>query len=313
MNDASNPAGSIHLALHLDDGRVADVDLRLRRPAAAGAMRGRTADEAVRLLPLLYSVCGAAQAVAARLAVAAARGEELAAGVDAAVLAEARREHLWRLLLDWPDLLGLPREEVLLAEARRQLAAGTFEAWCESALRAPLARLDAALDSLTDAVMPARLLPALTAGQTLALTPRLGEAFAAAPSYQGGAAETGALARYPALAVAASPAARVRARMADLFADAGLGRVSAVTVAAGIGRAAVETARGMLLHEVVLDGDRVAGYTVVAPTEWNFRPRGVLATSLEGLSAESPESLRGEVERRVLALDPCVRCDIDLV
>ena len=43
------------------------------------------------------------------------------------------------------------------------------------------------------------------------------------------------------------------------------------------GRALVETARGLLMHEIVLDGDTVAEYFIVAPTEWNFHPQGPLA------------------------------------
>lgn len=53
----------------------------------------------------------------------------------------------------------------------------------------------------------------------------------------------------------------------------------------GVGRALVETARGLLLHEITLDGDRIADYVIVAPTEWNFHPRGRLHDWLLGLPA----------------------------
>ena len=30
------------------------------------------------------------------------------------------------------------------------------------------------------------------------------------------------------------------------------------------------------MHEIVLDGERIADYFIVAPTEWNFHPQGPL-------------------------------------
>ncbi len=311
MNSQSNFAGRVDIALRWKEGRVAEVSVRALRPTAADAMRGRTADEAQRLLPMLYSICGVAQGAAARLALAAARGETVPSQVDAAVLAEGRREHLWRLLLDWPALLGLPREEALLAEALRRLKDGSYESWREGALRAPLARVDAALEEFAGEALPARLLPVLDAEQTLAPWPRLDAGFAAMPKWQGRPAETGALARQGGSET--SWPARVRARIDEVFAASALGSSSAAAVAPGVGRAVVETARGMLMHEVTLDGGRVAAYAIVAPTEWNFHPDGGLAAMLAGLAPASVADLRATAERAVLALDPCVRCEIAVV
>lgn len=323
-------AGAVHLDLRLEADRICAVTLTVARPAAAATLRGRNADAAARLLPLLYSICSQAQGAAARLAVAAARGTATAPYIDDAVLKEARREHLWRLLLDWPSALGLPREDALLAAGCRHLQSGGYESWRDAALSAPLARLDAALGEQADSVMPTRWLPPVSAAQTLAHWPRLDAAFAAAPWFQGAPAETGALARHAALAgkpmpaaeatlttgttlaIEATLAARVRARMADLFDAAGLGAASATAVAPGIGRAVVETARGLLMHEVVIEQERVVDYTIVAPTEWNFHATGVLPAGLQGLTAPTPAALRARVARHVLALDPCVACEIDL-
>jgi Ni,Fe-hydrogenase I large subunit len=76
--------------------------------------------------------------------------------------------------------------------------------------------------------------------------------------------------------------ARLQARYADLRELAqGLTEaeqrstwIDVLEVAEGCGLARVETARGTLLHRVELDGDRVARYAIVAPTEWNFHPQG---------------------------------------
>lgn len=310
MNVLPNFAGVVRLTLQLHGNRVDDVMLEVARPTAAETMRGRAADEAARLLPLLYSICSEAQGTAARLAVAAARGEAQPPCVDRDVLAEGRREHLWRLLLDWPAVLGLPRSEALLADGLRHLHDGRYEAWRDDALRAQLARLDAALGELDELRLPTRLLPFMTAAQTLECWPRLDADFAAAPLFDGAPAETGALARHETLAREATLAARVRARIADLDEGAGLGRVSAAPVAPGIGRAVVETARGLLMHEVTLDGDRVVDYVIVAPTEWNFHAQGALGAGLAVLAAPTPAALRAAIERCVLALDPCVACEI---
>jgi coenzyme F420-reducing hydrogenase alpha subunit len=59
-----------------------------------------------------------------------------------------------------------------------------------------------------------------------------------------------------------------------------------------------------------IDGDRVADYTIVAPTEWNFHAEGVLKAGLPDLAAPTAAALRGKIERCVLALDPCVACEI---
>ncbi len=59
--------------------------------------------------------------------------------------------------------------------------------------------------------------------------------------------------------------------------------VEAFAPAPGEGIAAVQTARGLLLHRAVrAAGGVVAEYQIVAPTEWNFHPAGPLVQGLEG-------------------------------
>jgi hypothetical protein len=304
--------GNVHVGLRRQDGRN-EVAIRVVRPNAAAVLRGRLADEAVRLLPMLYAICGAAQGAAARLALAAARRSAHEPEVDAAVLAEAQREHLWRLLLDWPSALGLARREALFVAGRKALQDGSFSSWAAQALRAPCAELESALHALPPPILPQdTFLPVLDAAETVALWPRLDAAFAAGPEYRGGPASTGALARHPELAGLGALGGRVMARAADLFAPIGLGRVSAAVVAPSIGRSAVETARGLLLHEIVLDGDVVADYVIVAPTEWNFHPAGVLKAWLESAAAATAAEFQSSAARAVLACDPCVPWKIEV-
>jgi len=83
-------------------------------------------------------------------------------------------------------------------------------------------------------------------------------------------------------------------------------RVLSVPLGNGEGLAAVETARGMLLHRARLVDQHVADYQIVAPTEWNFHPAGALATGLLGLESSDDVQLQGAARLAVHALDPCV-------
>ncbi len=78
------------------------------------------------------------------------------------------------------------------------------------------------------------------------------------------------------------------------------------------GIASVEAARGQLTHRVSIDGDRITGYTILAPTEWNFHPRGVVARGLGSLRGTNPELLRQQAEVIIHAIDPCVAYDLNI-
>jgi Ni,Fe-hydrogenase I large subunit len=153
--------------------------------------------------------------------------------------------------------------------------------------------------------------------------------FAREPHWQGQVLETGPLARgcdHPLvemlrLRYGSAIAARLAARLLELAQLVGRveglarGLVGARVVgsaALGPGRGAgwVETARGLLLHYAEVAGDEVRDYRIVAPTEWNFHPRGPLVTGLEGAEATDEAGLRRAVGLSVLALDPCVAYDL---
>jgi hypothetical protein len=70
-----------------------------------------------------------------------------------------------------------------------------------------------------------------------------------------------------------------------------------------------EMARGLLLHWVQLDAQgRVAGYQVLAPTEWNFHPQGILAQALTSLPAHDAKSAL----TLAAAFDACVECTVSV-
>jgi len=76
----------------------------------------------------------------------------------------------------------------------------------------------------------------------------------------------------------------------------------------GTGRAlgSVDTARGRLFHWVEVHDGRIARYRTLAPTEWNFHPRGPLAQGLAGAPAKDLAITRRAVDLLVTAIDPCV-------
>lgn len=263
MTQSFDP-GRVSVRLSLADGRIAAVVVSCVRPDVARLLVGQAAEKAVALVPLVYSLCGKAQAVAARAALTAANGAAVAAHVDAGVLAEAAREHAWKLLVDWPRQFGLAADEpafVRLVRApaaeRAAVAAALRENATLSAMRETLRRDGGAVDRL------------------------LGE--------------------------------RLAARVAELLdylegRPQALGTVSAQPLAARAGRAGVMTARGELVHELALDGERVARYSIVAPTDIHFAADSPLAGWLAGLPADQAERAAG---RAIMALDPCVpwRCE----
>lgn len=78
----------------------------------------------------------------------------------------------------------------------------------------------------------------------------------------------------------------------------------------GIGLGQVEAARGRLLHRLELAGDIVQRYQILAPTEWNFHPRGVAATLLKTLAANDETTLRQQADLVINCIDPCVQYEM---
>ena len=343
---------------------------------------GHPTEEALALVPRLYSLCGQAQQAAAAAALDGARGVEPKQETDIrhelAVVAEMGVEYLWRFLIDLPRAFGgqplmapVAAVRAAASEARRRDSADA-EGWSEfgalfrravqqSVLGVPLdawLRLDSLAGWfawLTQGASPvARLLQRVqddglaswgpsrvgfwrspidtaTAG-LLAEQARCDSGFAREPHWQGQVLETGPLARvcdYPLVEMlrlhyGSAVMTRLAARLLELAQLVGRLEGLARGFAGGnlVGRAAlgpcrgtgwVETARGLLLHYAEVAGNDVRDYRIVAPTEWNFHPRGPLVTGLAGAEAADEAGLRRAVGLSVLALDPCVAYDLKVV
>ncbi|MBR0566142.1 nickel-dependent hydrogenase large subunit [Azoarcus sp. L1K30] len=366
-------AGTLRIAARIEDGRCLAARIENSRPRAAGLLVGRSVDEALRLVPALFSLCGRAQGIAARAAVGAARGEPYlpSAEDERAVSCEAAQEHLWRLLLDWPVRFGrLPQRTrfaqlhhrlskvsdagtafdiggVLLDFVAKELLSGFFLSMREPA---SLAEFISATrygglvgETLAELIEAGRWTPAndrvapLLVAHAAADWARMfgggmpDEDFDRAPAWrdESGAAahETGALARQCRSPLVASLlgyghriAARVFAQVVDLSDDASRLRhplardmqacVDAAALGEGAGLACVETSRGVLLHAVRLEGDIVADYRIIAPTEWNFAPAGAFLCEATGWEAESREAALARLDWLALSLDPCVAFEV---
>ncbi|MDO9284603.1 MAG: hypothetical protein Q7U26_06875, partial [Aquabacterium sp.] len=192
--------------------------------------------------------------------------------------------------------------------------------WCRQAdgpVAATLRRQHAATEGLRTAAQALDLLhdPALTmpvlAGQMAS------PGFCSRPSWLGRMADTGPWSRHhdPVRLPAHNAWMRLISRVVDLLRLAAPGgrswlAVGALPLPGRTGIAWVEMARGLLVHRVRLvatgDGDRVAEAQVLAPTDWNFHPRGLLAGAL--LAVNDADSAR----RLAVAFDPCVEFSVGL-
>ena len=66
------------------------------------------------------------------------------------------------------------------------------------------------------------------------------------------------------------------------------------------------------MHLTQIKSGRVVRHMVVAPTEWNFHPRGAFAAELTGMRIEDEAELARRAELLAQSLDPCVSCQIEL-
>lgn len=162
-----------------------------------------------------------------------------------------------------------------------------------------------------------------TALQALAHAVASDDHFAQHPTWRGQCAETGPWTRLRHRNKTATTAqtawTRLTARWTELMEIAAIkphapgqhtkSLLSSGALRVGEGQAIAwcEMARGLLLHWVQLDAlGRVADYWVLAPTEWNFHPQGVLAQALTALAPQDT------VSAWVLAaaFDACVECQV---
>ncbi len=387
------PAGSIRIDLYHRSGNANHVQIASTRPdAVAQLLIGKTPEQALETIPLLFTLCGNAQAYAALLACRTALNIKADPEADSAcgmlVQLETLREHAWRILLDWPGFVGLAKNKKALAallkfdalfkrylfrhgeafklHSRLNIDAeqiinlidelealidvsifngrlGDFQ-WLrsEAQLQAWLQRNKALaanllnyLYSLNWTAIGQNQVTCLPDLDTEALNRQLQQdlaAFSRTPHWQGRCFETTLLNRqlsHPLIAkmygcYGNGLIVRLLARLLELALIPSqlrqlllpikdqpvLAAISATNN--GIGLAQVQAARGLLIHRLELRQGRIHDYRIIAPTEWNFHPEGVVAQALKQLQGESPSDLQRQAELLINAVDPCVQYALHL-
>jgi len=386
-------AGSIHIDLYHSYGNVTGVKIASSRPdAVARVLIGKTPEQLLDAVPLLFTLCGNAQAYAALLACRAALGRAVEPEIDSArdmlVQLETLREHAWRILLDWPVFIGLAQDKQALAALlkfdalfKRHLFRHGEAFKLDSRLDIDAAQLTQLIDELEALIdvsifngrlagfqaltgeaqlhdwlrkndaLAAKLLNylysqnwAAVGKNDIACLPKLdAEAlnrqlqqdlsiFSRMPHWQGRCFEVtllnrqwsqplisemrshygnGLIVRMPArlLEVALIPS-QLRRLLTQRQGQPVL--PSSSTANDGLGLAQVQAARGLLIHRLVLRQGRVHDYRIIAPTEWNFHPEGVVSQGLKQLTAQSPNDLQRQAELYINAVDPCVQYALHL-
>lgn len=309
------------------------VRIRSNRTASVAVLlTGRKPQEALSLLPMVFSLCAHAHVAAARLVMGQGSDNDKDAML---VLAENAREHLLRVMLGWktgaqvlmpaPPVMALVPDMVQAVDesgceqvadrleaylethvfgiAPADFLAGGFSGWLAQArtpaaghLREILSRGWAGLGAVSPAFLPE------LASEEL-VTRMQDEAYCLAPDWLGAPCETGPLARqcdHPVMAgVIREYGAGLLSRLVELARIPAQMRDGDNPVCGQAGTGIVETARGRLIHRArVVDGV-ITQYRILAPTEWNFHPQGVAVQALSGLE---PDQAKAVVE----AIDPCV-------
>ncbi|MEW6181595.1 MAG: nickel-dependent hydrogenase large subunit [Bacillota bacterium] len=83
--------------------------------------------------------------------------------------------------------------------------------------------------------------------------------------------------------------------------------------------AVTDSMRGALLHSALLNGERVVGYEIITPTEWNFSPkdrqgrRGPVENALVDTAIPRPKMLFTVLGRIIRSFDPCLSCATHII
>jgi len=379
-----------HLIIRLEIGRntVNRVRIESSRPVhASRVFVGKGIAETLHLIPRLFSICATAQACAGVRACEQALGLQVSAKIerlrDLLVNMETLREHLWRILLDWPSFIDSKPEQPAVAEIvaiqreyRQALCPGINpfqpgEVECHAArveLRALLERISSLLQqavfgmpvtrwlgitgqpTLADwaaskttiaAVLIDRILKAEWSSvgtcHSVALPPLLDTPlhqamkkadFVERPQWSGQCCESSSMVRVDSpllrslkrehgnglltrLVARLSEIALLSEQLLPVNLPGGSDCLGTGRPARNPGIGQTSAARGQLVHRVELAGDRIASYQILAPTEWNFHPQGVVTQALSVLAGD-----RDQVEKQarllINAIDPCVGYELHI-
>lgn len=383
--------GELRLELLCRDHYIRRVRIRSSRPLQLPLLfEGKRVEEVLHMIPLLYSVCATAQASAAATACRQAMGlradNRVALAESMLVWLETAREHLWRILIDWPAFNAEPVDRERVAPLSRLLPTGRnacfgsqggnftlqpglqfdaaafcdlidtlsqtmqqaifgmppsawreigtaddFQRWIEGGTT-PAARHLAWVEEMGLAGLGDASVGPLPEIDAQEMNRRLQQAdadrFVTAPDWGDIPCETSALTRQLAnpLVDSLRPLygngllTRMAARLMELASIPE--RLQNMSEALGgddsaefsespqetdeVGLGTVEAARGRLTHRATLSNGVVSRYQILAPTEWNFHPQGVVAQGLIGFPCGDETTFTRHAELFIKAVDPCV-------
>ncbi len=376
--------GHLNIRLRRNKGTVNTVNIESTRPVhASRVFHGKRVADAQQMIPLLFNICATAQSCAGVRACEQALGVSVTAQTEQRrnklVQMETLREHLWRILLDWPafidgevDKLGMTQMVKIQHDYRQALCpdshvfqlGGTDGETDFAAVKNVLKRFSTLLQRTVFAMPPEQWLTQtesftdwVTARQTIAvefidqimqagwsgagaceskalapLTEKtLHQAmqdadFTGQPQWSGHCCETTSLTRVdsPLLQILKQKYGnglllRCVARLTEIADLAGRLMPGLQTDQQGLkvkpanpGIGQVEAARGRLVHRIELHGDIIGNYQILAPTEWNFHPQGVVAKALSTLKGDK-ELVEKQARLLINAIDPCVGYELCVV
>jgi len=108
----NNIEGQLNIDLYPQHSNGTRVELSSSRPLNATKLFiGKTPEQVLSIIPLLFSICGVAQSRAALRAIEQNlnidSNPKIETARDMLVLVENAKEHLFRLFIDWPQLFNL--------------------------------------------------------------------------------------------------------------------------------------------------------------------------------------------------------------
>jgi len=307
-------AGLLTAQVRFHGSVIEAIELKLQRPLQLLAgFHGKRPAECLRLLPLLFPLCGTAHALAALQAIEVAAsmkpGLAHATARKALAVSDMLAAQVWRTCIDWAQLTGMPIAPKPVAQARRlveRIALGVYpdgdwqrlgggrlapDGAALAAVREDLQQLRARVDAAGDGVALRSQMVIALRGAEPEWTPRIERCFAAmsdamATSFHALDSQLEALAQLP------------PAPSSDELTDQS-GRGSGVAL----------TARGELRYEFELVCAHVAACRMSAPTDREFAADGPVAQLLQRLRRADDPLL---AVRWVLAgYDPCIEVQVE--
>jgi hypothetical protein len=311
--------GEVVARLRCASSEVQSVAVELVRPLRIlASLRERPPQDCLRLLPLLFPLCGSAHALAALMAIEAAAGLEPEpahrAARDTIALADAFAAHVWRVQLDWTALTEQAAKPFAVAQARRLVEAIATALYPDGDWRAvgggrlapdavllvrareQLQQLRASIDlDRSLAALRARLASAMVGADSV-WVPKLQSCFmdmaqAMLTNFELLYSRLLAISQLPPVAQFA-------------------GAQAALACANNRGCGDALTSRGVLRYEVQLRAGVVAGCRLEAPVDRVFAPQGTAQQLLARLRHAANPALAA---RWILAaFDPCTQVRVEL-